>query len=243
MNLYVLMARDSDSAELVYRLRGGPVFDALNLMRDGGLRVHVPGRTGAEVPTLPGRGHAIFADLSVMVDRPDRWAHLIGLDCPIILDVHFPLGFPDHTLTVQPGRTDEARDQEEDRKAQEYWSDLRRIDLAMTMVMESTVVTCPRRDWAEPISWVSRRRVQILPNVTDPESGREYTIAFLKMLDQAYRAKQRRLPLTRRHRIVARLIRTSGIQAMARRHVADKVMSTLEQSDIDWTRYSSHAED
>ncbi len=231
IRLCVMMARDHDAAELAYQVRGGPVFAALpqvqNYLEPQVARGH---STDLPIPTV--RTAVAFVDLGLIIDYPERWARMVDLGCPIILDVHFPFGVESQILSVQPGRNDKTRDRQEDAEIQARWSDPERMALARAMMAEATIVTCPRGDWAGLIEDLADE-IHILPDVVSPWTGGLYTEALLLAISRAYELKfnARRGWLTR---LVTRILRGTGTEARAQRALANKVRDVLENSNIDW---------
>ena len=230
IRLCVMMARDREAAELAYQVRGGPIFDALPQVQNY-LRPAVARGNSTDLPVPTRSTTAVFVDLGLIIDYPERWTAIVDLGCPIILDVHFPFGVESQILSIQPGRNDKTRDRQEDAEVQARWSDPERMALARTMMAEATIVTCPRPHWACLIEDLADE-VRTLPDVVSPWTGSLYTEALLLAISRAYELKfnaRSWLP-----RLVTRIIRGTGTEARAQRALADKVRKVLENSNIDW---------
>ncbi len=232
VSLGVIMARDSEAAELAYQLRGGPAFDALQTQEGIKIWTAEPGSDRAPMPR--DRRMVAFVDLSLIIDYPDRWTALVDLGCPIILDVHFPFGLETQILAIQPGRNMKTRDQRVDAQAQARWSDPGRLMMARAMIYEATVVTCPRKEWAQLLDdFDIEIDVRVLPDVVSPESGYAYAVALLDAVNRAMRL-QLSADLSRWQRFILATLEGFSISRAARRVMATRVEAVLRASDIDW---------
>jgi len=156
------------------QLRGGPFFQFLKdegieireMEKDGGIAL------GAGIMFVDGGQVGCKSVIDSMRNR-------LGERVKVIVDVHFPLTMPELVTAFQPGTTDDTRDRDLDRRAQEYWADPLNRHVAVEMVEEADAVTCPNRWWARGLEKYNAN-VFVLPDTVDPRTGAEFAVGWAR---------------------------------------------------------------
>lgn len=208
------------AAQLVYRLRGGPVFDT---MKKFGMRLTLANEDGSiDVPKRPPMDCVAYADLSLLVDMPQIVDYIDQNSMKLVIDVHFPFGMKAHIRAVQPGRDDETRDPSIDQRAAELWTTAEQIETARRILAKADVLTVPRAEWIGSLRQYARRAqpIMVLPDVTDPKAGG----IFYKILNKAC-ARALRIKSPNWHR---------PFMLLSQALVAFDIQHALAATETDW---------
>lgn len=158
------------TSPILDRLRGGPVLrmmtsskfygDAFDLIEpsNGGMIIASSGIMYMDLADMASFGHVLESPVLEKV--------------PIILDVHFPIMYPDRVRGLNEDGT-----MSEDPGIEVYWMDPDVQERALQLIRDAAVVTTPNSSWARDLRPYNKR-VVVLPDVQNPRDGAKFARQF-----------------------------------------------------------------